>query len=89
MVRQRELAKSSNLLSVNTLKKNYLPQIELNAQATYQSEVTSFPIKLPNVEVEPLSKDQYKATLDARQLIWDGGVIAKQREVLKASVLFY
>lgn len=84
LVRQRELVKSSNLLSINTLEKNYLPQIELNAQATYQSEVTSFPIKLPNIEVEPLSKDQYKATLDARQLVWDGGVIAKQREVLKA-----
>jgi outer membrane protein TolC len=85
MIRQRELVKASNVANINTLEKNFLPQIELNAQATYQSEVTGFPIKLPNIEVEQLSKDQYKATLDARQLIWDGGVIAKQREVLKAA----
>jgi outer membrane protein TolC len=85
MTRQRELVKSSSLLNISNLDKNYLPQIELNAQATYQSEVTGFPVKLPNIEVVPLSKDQYKATLDARQLIWDGGVISKQREVLKAA----
>jgi outer membrane protein TolC len=85
MIRQRELVKASSIANINTLEKNFLPQIELNAQATYQSDVTGFPVKLPNIEVEPLSKDQYKATLDARQLIWDGGVIAKQREVLKAA----
>jgi outer membrane protein TolC len=85
MIRQRELVKASSIANINTLEKNFLPQVELNAQATYQSDVTGFPVKLPNIEVEPLSKDQYKATLDARQLIWDGGVIAKQREVLKAA----
>jgi outer membrane protein TolC len=85
MIRQRELVKASSMANINTLEKNFLPQVELNAQATYQSEVTGFPVKLPNIEVEQLSKDQYKATLDARQLIWDGGVIAKQREVLKAA----
>ena len=85
MVRQRGLIRESNALNINSLKNNYLPQIELNAQATYQSDVTSFPVKLPNVEVTPLSKDQYKATLDVKQILWDGGVIKMQEKVLNSA----
>jgi outer membrane protein TolC len=54
----------------------------LGAQATYQSEVTQLPIKLPNINVDPLSKDQYRALLDVNQLIYDGGVI-KQQQLLQ------
>lgn len=85
MVRQRGLIRDGNALNINSLKNNYLPQIELNAQATYQSEVTQFPIKLPNVEVIPLSKDQYKAALDIKQILWDGGVIKMQEKVLNSA----
>ena len=85
MAQQRSLIQQSNQLSTNTLQKNYLPQIELNAQASYQSDVTQFPIKLPNIEVTPLSKDQYKMTLDVRQIIWDGGVIKMQKNVLQST----
>lgn len=82
--KQKELIRETNVLQINTLQKNFLPQIELNAQATYQSDVTQFPVKLPNVEVTPLSKDQYKTTLDVKQIIWDGGVINLQKNVLKS-----
>ena len=85
MVRQRGLIREANALNVNSLKNNYLPQIELNAQATYQSDVTSFPVKLPNVEITPLSKDQYKATLDVKQILWDGGIIKMQEKVLNTT----
>ncbi len=73
------LAKQSGLLaqksayetaSLNTAK---LPKIDLNAQASYQSDVTGLPIPLPNVS--PLNKDQYRATLDINQLIYNGGLI--------------
>ena len=85
MAQQRALIRESNQLSTNTLEKNYLPQIEFNAQASYQSDVTQFPIKLPNVEITPLSKDQYKMALEARQIIWDGGVIKMQKNVLQST----
>lgn len=73
------LAKQSGLLaqksayetaSLNTAK---LPKIDLNAQASYQSDVTGLPIPLPNVST--LNKDQYRATLDINQLIYNGGLI--------------
>ncbi len=85
MVQQRGLIRDANALNINSLKNNYLPQIELNAQATYQSDVTSFPVRLPNVEITPLSKDQYKATLDIKQILWDGGVIKMQEQVLNTT----
>ncbi len=55
---------------MNTAK---LPKIDLNAQASYQSDVTGLPIPLPNIT--PLNKDQYRATLDVNQLIYNGGLI--------------
>ncbi len=85
MVRQRGLIREANALNVNSLKNNFLPQIELNAQATYQSDVTAFPVNLPNVEITLLSKDQYKATLEVKQILWDGGVIKMQEKVLNTT----
>ena len=76
---QNEIA-SANIKSVSS---NYLPQADLNAQATYQSDVTSLPITLPNITIPTLPQDQYKATIDLQQLIWDGGYIAYQKEVYR------
>jgi outer membrane protein TolC len=85
LAKQRDIiAKTNDLNSIN-LRNNYLPQIELNGQATYQSDVTAFPIKLPNIEITPLSKDQYKLALDVRQVIWDGGVIKMQDRAYQAT----
>lgn len=75
------LAKQTNLLQqkkeyeIDAINKGKLPKIDLNAQATYQSEVTQLPIKIPNVTVNPLNKDQYRASLDVNQLIYNGGLI--------------
>ena len=73
------LAKQTNLLNeklnydLTALKKDKLPKIDVNAQATYQSDVVGLPTPMPGVI--PLNKDQYRATLDANQLIYNGGLI--------------
>jgi hypothetical protein len=46
-------------LEIEAINKAKLPKIDLNAQATYQSDVT-LPISLPNVTVNPPNKDQYR-----------------------------
>lgn len=56
---------------VNALQTGKLPKIDLNAQGTYQNQVTT----IPNPLLEPLNKDQYKATLDVNQLLYNGGMI--------------
>lgn len=77
--------KTLNVTAGNMAEKNqnlkWLPQVDLNAQATYQSAVTSFPVKLPGFNVDELSKDQYKGTLEIIQPVYDGGLIAGQKKL--------
>jgi outer membrane protein TolC len=81
-LKQKELyGKMSKLKQENNQTAN-LPRLLLNAQATYQSEVTKIDIQLPDVSIPELAKDQYKVYLDARQNIWDGGLV-KAGEVLE------
>jgi outer membrane protein TolC len=81
LLRQKALTQKSSALALDNLQKNYLPQVSISAQATYQSAVTEVPIKTPAFQFEPLSKDQYRALLDVNQLIYDGGSISEQRKV--------
>jgi outer membrane protein TolC len=60
---------------------SYLPQVSLNGQATYQSEVTKIGISLPNIKIPSVDKDQYKVYLDFKQTIWDGG-LSKAKELI-------
>jgi outer membrane protein TolC len=82
------LSKQSGLLKqkanyeIEALSKGKLPRIDVNAQATYQSEVIGFPAALPGVQ--PLNKDQYRATLDINQLIYNGGVIDANAKLKEA-----
>lgn len=82
---QIRLIQESTALQIKLLNGNYVPQSRLNGQATWQSEVTSVPIKLPNIEIATPPKDQYKLTLDVTQTIWDGGVTEKQKSVALAN----
>lgn len=90
LIRQYGLISLAEQYSLENISKNYLPQFSLNGQATYQSDVTKIPIDLsslpiPNAEIPTMKKDQYKATVDATQLIWDGGVISAQKQITKAN----
>lgn len=90
LIRQYGLISLAEQYSLENISKNYLPQFSLNGQATYQSEVTKIPIDLsslpiPNGEIPTMKKDQYKATIDATQLIWDGGIISARKQITKAN----
>lgn len=75
------LAKQSTMLAdqarldIEAIKKDRLPTLELNGQATYQSEVTGLGGQLMNGTIALPNKDQYRTTLDANQLIYHGGMI--------------
>jgi outer membrane protein TolC len=73
LARQTELLHQKSVHEIDALNKGKLPKIDMNAQATYQSDVTGLPISMPNVT--PLNKDQYRATLDVNQLLYNGGMI--------------
>ena len=82
LTRQGELLSSGNDLTLKNLNKNYMPQMQLNGQLHYQSDVTKVPVQdLPVFGVEPLSKDWYKVTLDVNQVIYDGSSTSRQKEM--------
>jgi outer membrane protein TolC len=73
LAKQTDLLLQKLVLEIDVINIGKLPKIDLNAQATYQSDVTGIPINLPNVT--PINKDQYRAALDVNQLIYNGGLI--------------
>ncbi|MEY4926820.1 MAG: hypothetical protein RI894_1256, partial [Bacteroidota bacterium] len=87
LLQQRDIIAANSVLQAQNVQLMYLPQVALNAQATYQSDVSGLPptLKIPGVEIAAVNKDQYKATLDIQQIIWDGGVIAQQKSNISAS----
>ncbi|MEM5565481.1 TolC family protein [Psychroserpens sp. AS72] len=72
LAKQEQLLDAQNKLDKAIISTSKLPQFSLDAQATYQSDVIEIPI--PNANIEPLNKDQYRATLSVNQLIYNGGL---------------
>ena len=72
LAKQSDLLGAQNQLEQAVISKGKLPQLSLDAQATYQSDVIEIPI--PNVGIDPPNKDQYRATLSVNQLIYNGGM---------------
>lgn len=79
---QFQLNQSKYALEENNIKKNYLPQIDLNGQASYQSDVTKVPIPpISGFDMPVINKDWYKINFDLNQLIWDGGLTKNQKQL--------
>ena len=84
LIKQKEYIAQSKDYSVSNVWKGYFPQITINGQATYQSDVTSIPISLPGIKTESLTKDQYKAYADVSQVVYDGGIMSSQAGLQKS-----
>lgn len=70
-------------LRVKSIGASNLPQIDLAAKATYQSDVTSISIPMLGINNEQ-SKDQYKVYLDVKQKLYDFGLTSSRKAVEKA-----
>ncbi|WEK35251.1 MAG: TolC family protein [Candidatus Pseudobacter hemicellulosilyticus] len=87
MICQKDLVRRTADLSISNISKGYLPQLAIAGQATYQSEVTSVPVKIPGINIDEPAKDQYKLTAEVSQLLYDGGNSAAQKNVQRVSAL--
>lgn len=85
MARQLELIDKSTGYNIQNASKSFLPQIAINGQASYQSEVTQVPIKMPGMNVPEISKDQYKLYADISQSVYDGGMTKLQQRSQQAN----
>ncbi len=79
-IKQLDLVKQTAGLHVENLKKGFLPQLSINGQATYQSDVTGLNLSLPGVKIDPINKDQYKLSAEISQLLYDGNQNRSERE---------
>lgn len=84
-VKQFSLIDKSKDYSISNASKGYLPQLNIAGQATYQSDVTSLPISIPNINVPKVSKDQYKVYGEVAQPITNLFTIKDQKALIAAS----
>ena len=89
LIRQRDLISRSSDYTVANIRKGWLPQVSAVAQATLQSDVTSWPDEMRGmmtqmgVDIKGLKKDQYRIGLDINQNVWDGGAISSQAAIAR------
>ncbi len=89
LIRQYDLIRQTADLTVANIQKGWLPQVSASAQATYQSDVTSWPSEMRalmnqmGVDLKGLRKDQYRVGIDVQQSLYDGGAIRSKKEVAR------
>jgi len=81
LLKQAAILNQSASFNIDNIKKALYPQFSINGQATYQSEVTSISIPIAGFKPSTLSKDQYRATAELQQTIYDGGLNKKMQAV--------
>ena len=80
LTQQKNLLTQQNTLDVSVINKGKLPQLDLSVKASYQSDVTAVPVDIPGVVIPSPNKDQYRATVTANQLLYNGGLIDAQTQ---------
>ena len=80
--RQKEISD----LKIQNIGVSWDPQLNLNGQASYQSEVTKVSVPIPGINIPSPSRDQYKVYLDIKQTIYDGGFSSASKSVEKSSL---
>lgn len=89
LIRQYDLINQTTDLTVSNISKGWLPQVSASAQATYQSDVVSWPDRMQmlyqqmGLDMKGLKKDQYKMGVDINQTVYDGGVIKGKKEMAR------
>jgi len=66
----------------------YYPSLKINAQATWQTDVTMLEVDNPMFAdmLPDVSKDQYKVYAEFSQTIWDGGITQSRKELENAGL---
>ena len=81
---QRALLREATDLRLAVIGADRLPQLSLHGQATHQSDVTRPTFGVPGISVPDFPKDRWQTTLDLEQRLYDGGDVARRRELEEA-----
>ena len=85
LIKQRDLIEKTKDYSIENVGKGYLPQVNFNGQATYQSAVTTIAVSgLPpafdHLSFPELPLEQFNVHGEVDQTIYDGGVMKQQKQ---------
>jgi outer membrane protein TolC len=86
---EKESYSSISGIRDNNLSKGWLPSLDANASAAYNSDVVDFKnASIPGIGnvLNSMPHEQYKITLDINQVIYDGGAIKSARALEKADL---
>ena len=89
-IRRYDLVRQTEEYTLSNARREWLPQLSLSAQATWQTAVPAFPDALTGmltqygVGMPGMNKDQYKVQLEVTQTIWDGGKSAADKRIAEA-----
>ncbi len=84
LYKEHELTNQSEGYDLKNNRQKWFPQLSVNVKASYQSEVVEMPFTLPGYDFD-ISPYQYGATVDLNQMIWDGGAVKNNRQMIRAS----
>lgn len=84
LIKQLDLLGEITTIKINNLNKTWFPQLYLNAQASYQSDVTQISLPIPNIQIPEMNKDVYKVSLDVNQMIYDGNQTSYLKSIERA-----
>jgi len=80
LLANKELAVQIAEVKKRIIKSAWFPSLDLNGQATWQSDVVVLNLDLPfPVDFPKIPKDQYRIATDVTQMIFDGGSINNQQ----------
>jgi outer membrane protein TolC len=82
LYKQNELYKAQSNVNLKAIQEAWLPKMNFNLQAVYQSEVVQFNIPGFNTN---FPHDSYLGALSVEQTVFDGGMSRKQKEIEKIS----
>ena len=100
LTRQLGIIEEVAQYNVSNAARGWIPQVSFSAQATLQSDATSYPEAFKRIlsaggtaagqqgtqtpEIAGLRKDQDKIAVDISQNIWDGGKTRAMKEIVEA-----
>ncbi|MCD6202069.1 MAG: TolC family protein [Bacteroidales bacterium] len=87
LIAGKQILKKQISLEDKNLKSAFYPEMNLNAGATYYSDVVTISVEpaVPGVTFPQPHHDQYAVTMDIRQMIYDGGEIRNRQKVQERS----
>jgi outer membrane protein TolC len=76
----------ANSLKIKNIKTVYFPTVNLTGQFVHVKDVPHVPFDNPMIDLPVIGKDQYKVMLEARQVIYDGGLTNRRKSLEEVSL---